>query len=93
VTEVELPTPPPTSVSLLPNCIVVVVNAYMIWITYLWHFFFLNHGGVQTQSEGCNSSIRGGTNPAKNSKRGGAQPHNKIVSIGSHFLVIYCTLA
>jgi hypothetical protein len=72
-------------VSLLPNCIGVVDDAYMVWITYLWHFFFLHHGGVQTQSEGCISSIKGGTNPAKNSKRGGAQPHNKRVSIGSHF--------
>jgi len=27
----------------------------------------------------------GGTNPAKNSRREGAQPHNKRVSIQSHF--------
>jgi hypothetical protein len=47
-TEVELPTPPLASVSLLPNRIIVVVDAYMVWITYLWHFFFLYHGGVQT---------------------------------------------
>jgi hypothetical protein len=71
-TEVELPTPPSASVSLLPKRIIVVVDAYMVWITYLWHFFFLCHGGVQTQSEGCSSSIRGGTNPAKNNRRGGA---------------------
>jgi len=45
-TEVELPTPPPASVSLLPNRFIVVVDAYMVWIAYLWHFFLLHHGGV-----------------------------------------------
>jgi hypothetical protein len=85
-TEVELPTPPPASVSLLPNRITVVVDAYMVWIAYLWNFFILlHHGGVQTQSEGCINSIRRGTNPSKNRRRGGAQPHNKRVSIHSHF--------
>jgi hypothetical protein len=58
-TEVELPTPPPASVSLLANRFTVVVDAYMVCIAYLWNFFFLHHGGVQTQSEGCSSSIRG----------------------------------
>jgi hypothetical protein len=38
--EFELPTPPPASVSLLPNHFTVVVDAYMVWIAYLWHFFF-----------------------------------------------------
>jgi hypothetical protein len=85
VTEIKLPTPPPASVSLLPNRITVVVDAYMVWIAYLWYFSFLHHSGVQTQSEGCSSSIKGGTNPAKNIRRGGAQPHNKRVSIKSHF--------
>jgi hypothetical protein len=33
--EVKLPTLPPASVSLLPNCIIVVVDAYMVLITYL----------------------------------------------------------
>jgi hypothetical protein len=48
VKEVKLPTPSPASVSLLLNRIIVVVDAYMVWITYLWHFFFVHHGGVQT---------------------------------------------
>jgi hypothetical protein len=39
-TEVELHTPPQTSVSLLPNRFTVVVDAYIVWIAYLWHFFF-----------------------------------------------------
>jgi hypothetical protein len=87
-TEVELSTPPLANVSLLPNHIIVVVNDFSLHgfgLLTFGIFCFLHHVGVQTQSEGCSSSIREGTNPARNSSRGGAQPYNKKVSIGSHF--------
>jgi hypothetical protein len=73
-TEVELPTPPPASVSLLPNCIVVVVDAYMVWITYLWHFFFFIMVGFSPRVKDA-AVVSGGAQIQRRTVKGEVHSH------------------
>jgi hypothetical protein len=71
-TEVELPTPPPASVSLLPNRFTVIVDAYMVWnlwIAYLWHFFFFIMVGFRHRVKDA-AVVSGGHKSSEEHKKG-----------------------